>query len=443
MPRTDVSLRMVPQAIRSSPGRTARCAEEAERGGAEVHQGLVEALQREPGAPVLPGPLAQLEDLELAPGVPAVGRVEGGAAGLGQRGRAGQVGVRLEPARRLLRPSSPRCARRWRRPAGSPGPAPPARRRSRSGDRRRRSLPPRIVPRRSAPSPRRTRWSARLRRTSEVSRRSARPWEKCPGATSCTAMPGSVVALKTSSHSSFSRFRPGLLGRGDVEPGRAVRLAGRGRGHHRHRPAARLGRRADQADAVVVGDQVAFPGERRWPARSRAGPRRSRPPRPGARGPVRGPPPGPAGLAPADAHPSASRASSRSRSASACSASRPRSTGRASALLISAVSAGPPSAGSGSPSGRRPFDVRDQPRVRGRRPPPGRRWRRTADRRADVRLGADPGRQSAHGRPSSARATGALTWSRDSMAASTTRGQAARCSARAASRSAAGAYSRS
>jgi hypothetical protein len=35
--------------------------------------------------------------------------------------------------------------------------------------------------------------------------RSARPCEKCPGATSCTVIPGSVAALKTSSQSSCSR----------------------------------------------------------------------------------------------------------------------------------------------------------------------------------------------------------------------------------------------
>ena len=35
--------------------------------------------------------------------------------------------------------------------------------------------------------------------------RSARPCEKCPGATSCTVIPGSVVALNSSSHSSASR----------------------------------------------------------------------------------------------------------------------------------------------------------------------------------------------------------------------------------------------
>src|SRR5580698_2702939 len=77
-------------------------AEQAQGGGAQVHQRLVEALQREAGAPVLPCPLAQLEQLELAPGVPAVGRVEGGAPGLGERGRTGQVGIRLKAARRVL-----------------------------------------------------------------------------------------------------------------------------------------------------------------------------------------------------------------------------------------------------------------------------------------------------------------------------------------------------
>ena len=43
------------------------------------------------------------------------------------------------------------------------------------------------------------------RRTSEPARRRARPWEKCPGATSCTLIAGSVVSLKISSHSSMSR----------------------------------------------------------------------------------------------------------------------------------------------------------------------------------------------------------------------------------------------
>src|SRR5579864_6295382 len=76
-------------------------AEQAERGRAEVHQRHVEALQGEAGSPVLPGSFAQLEEFELAPGVPAVGRVEGGSAGLGQRGRTGQVGVGLEPPCRL------------------------------------------------------------------------------------------------------------------------------------------------------------------------------------------------------------------------------------------------------------------------------------------------------------------------------------------------------
>src|SRR5260370_36891953 len=77
-------------------------AEQAERRGTEVQHRLVETLQREVRAPVLPRSLAELEDLQLAPGVPAVGRVEGGPAGLGQRRRSGQVGIGLEPPGRLL-----------------------------------------------------------------------------------------------------------------------------------------------------------------------------------------------------------------------------------------------------------------------------------------------------------------------------------------------------
>ena len=132
------------------------------------------------------------------------------------------------------------------------------------------------------------------------------------------------------------------------------------------------------------------------------------------------------------AHPSASNACSRSRSASACSASLPRSTGRASALLIKAASPAPPSAGSGSPSAaarstcatRRACAARATARAawpeRPETPVPNRRRGSPA---------ASPRMPS-----SSASATGALTWSSDSTAASATRGQAARCSARAASR---------
>src|SRR5581483_3310394 len=77
-------------------------AEEAERRGAEVEHGRMEALEGEGRPPVLPGPLAQPEDLQLAPGVPAVARVEGAPPGLGQRRGPGQVRVGLEPARRVL-----------------------------------------------------------------------------------------------------------------------------------------------------------------------------------------------------------------------------------------------------------------------------------------------------------------------------------------------------
>ncbi len=89
------------------------------RGGEpRSRSGGVEPLQGEAGAPGLPGPLAQRQDLQLAPGVAAVGRVERGPPRLGRRRRARQVGVGLEALGAPVRPSSPPCARRSRRPAG-------------------------------------------------------------------------------------------------------------------------------------------------------------------------------------------------------------------------------------------------------------------------------------------------------------------------------------
>src|SRR2546430_11088778 len=68
-------------------------AHQAERRRAEAEQAGVEPLQRESGAPLLASLVPQLHDLQLAPGVPAVGRVERGAAGLGQRGGARPMAV--------------------------------------------------------------------------------------------------------------------------------------------------------------------------------------------------------------------------------------------------------------------------------------------------------------------------------------------------------------
>src|SRR5581483_12222819 len=76
-------------------------AEQTERWGAEIKHRRVEALEAVAGSPLLAGALAKLEDLQFAPGVAAVGGVERGPPGLGERGGAGQMGVRLEPARRL------------------------------------------------------------------------------------------------------------------------------------------------------------------------------------------------------------------------------------------------------------------------------------------------------------------------------------------------------
>ena len=193
-------------------------------GRAELEQRGVEPLQREARAPLLPGPLAQRHDLQLAPGVAAVGRVEGRPARLGQRGRRRPGAC---PPRTGGRPPHGHARGVHADRARQPGH--PDQRLEPHADREprvvaRRSPPRRTAPRRSAPSPRRTPPSAASGGPRWAPGGCARPCEKCPGATSCTVMPGSVVALNTSSHSSMSCSRPGRLRRGDVVPGRAVGL---------------------------------------------------------------------------------------------------------------------------------------------------------------------------------------------------------------------------
>jgi hypothetical protein len=154
-----------------------------------------------PAPQSFPGPLAQLEDLQLAPGVPAVGRVEGGPPGLGQRPGPGQVGVGLEPAGRVADRHPGRVHADGARQPGHP-------------DQRLQPDPdrdPRVV---GAEPLFHAQFLAVVRPALDeraglqgppdldVTCRSARPWEKCPGATSCAVMPGSVVWLNISSHSS-------------------------------------------------------------------------------------------------------------------------------------------------------------------------------------------------------------------------------------------------
>ena len=75
-------------------------------------------------------------------------------------------------------------------------------------------------------------------------------------------MPGSVVVAENLEPFLGVLLGPGCLRRGDVVPGRAVRLGRPGRGHHRHGPAPRLGGQPHPALAVVVRDQAVVPGER-------------------------------------------------------------------------------------------------------------------------------------------------------------------------------------
>jgi signal transduction histidine kinase len=69
-----------------------RGADQTERRGAEVEQRGVEPLERKARAPSRARQVAQRHDLQLAPGVPAIGWVERSAARLGQRGFAGPQG---------------------------------------------------------------------------------------------------------------------------------------------------------------------------------------------------------------------------------------------------------------------------------------------------------------------------------------------------------------
>src|ERR687897_1396186 len=83
----------VDQPIMSRPARLALevlqgGGHQAQRRRAEAQQGVVEAGVGVAGPPAGPGLVAEAQDLQLAPGVAAVGGVEGGPGGLGPGGRA-------------------------------------------------------------------------------------------------------------------------------------------------------------------------------------------------------------------------------------------------------------------------------------------------------------------------------------------------------------------
>src|SRR5258708_891920 len=70
-----------------------RGVEQAEGRRPEIEHGGVELQQGEIAAPRLPGRLAQVHDLQLAPGVAPVGRIEGGPGRLGERSLTEQVRI--------------------------------------------------------------------------------------------------------------------------------------------------------------------------------------------------------------------------------------------------------------------------------------------------------------------------------------------------------------
>src|SRR5580704_5770453 len=260
--RTDLSLRMVTGYRPEIPPSAAvdSGAKQAERRGTKVQHRLVETLQRESGAPVLPGPFAELEDLQLAPGVPAVGRVEGSPPGLGQRRGPGQVGIRLEPARRVLDRHPGRV-----HADGARQPGHPHQRLEPDPDR-----DPRVV---GAEPFLHAEFLAVVRPALDERaglQRAPDLRAQVPQRAAVREVPGRHLVHGDAGQRGVTEhlqplllltFRPGFLRRGDVVPRRAFRLAGRRPRHHRHRPPPGLGRETDQAHAVVVGDQVMVASE--------------------------------------------------------------------------------------------------------------------------------------------------------------------------------------
>ncbi len=214
----------------------------------------------EPAAPLAPGPLAQPQDLQLAPGVAAVARVEGAAPGLGRGRRAGQVGVAHEQPGGLLQVHRPGVQADR---AGQPGD--PDQRFERDADRE---------PRVAGPEPL---FEADLL---DVVRPALGEGHAVQYAADRAGRPAQRAAVGEVAGGDLVHGdrrqagpaedaepllallgRPVRLRRGDVVPRRALGLAGRGPGHHRHRPAPGGRRRADQALAVEVRRQAAVAGE--------------------------------------------------------------------------------------------------------------------------------------------------------------------------------------
>ena len=206
-----------------------------------------------------PGPLAQVEDLQLAPGVAAVRRVERAPPGLGQRRRPGQERVLLEPAGRL---GDRHPVRVQPDRAGQPGH--PQQGLDRDADHVARVVGvealldrdfldvvrPALDERVAAEQPARLgRRVPQRQPVREVARRDLVHGDRRQRGPAEDLQPLVLLVL-----------RPLRPRRGHPVERRGVRLARRGPGHHRHRPLPRLRGRRDHAGAVRVGHQPALGG---------------------------------------------------------------------------------------------------------------------------------------------------------------------------------------
>ena len=213
----------------------------------------------EPRTPVPPGPLPQVADLQLAPGVAAVRRVEGAPPGLGQRRLASQERVLLEPAAGLGdgHPVGVQADR-----AREPGH--PQQGLDRDTDHVSRIVGVEALLYRDFLDVMRPALDERL-----AAEQPARLGRRVPQRQPVREVPRcDLVHGDRRQRGPAEHLQPfGLLVLGPLRPRRGhpverrrVRLARSGPGHHRHRPLPRLRGRRDHAGAVRVRNQPALGG---------------------------------------------------------------------------------------------------------------------------------------------------------------------------------------
>src|SRR6266540_2346198 len=235
--------------------------DEPERRRAKAEQGGVEALVRVARAPCGAGAVAEGEDLDLPPGVPTVGGVEGGPRRLGTGGGAADEGIGGEAADGLVHAHRARV-----HPDRDGQPRHPLERLDRDADGEARVVGAEALLEAQLLDVVRPALGERLgmERATHVALYPAQ-------AATVGEVPGSDLVHGDGRQAEAAEHLeplllllggPGGVWRGDVVARGSVVLIRRGPRHHRQRPAARRRRRADQALAVEVGHQPVVAGER-------------------------------------------------------------------------------------------------------------------------------------------------------------------------------------